>query len=487
MGEIREWSPEQKRIFSECAHPDGNVIIEALAGTGKTTTIVEGGKYAPERSILYSAFNKRIEEELNLRLGEVRNAQSKTLHGLGFKFVRDAYPRIRLDKESKIKRADYITGEVVPYGCPDVVRKLVTKLHTKAREIEPHATEAEQLLDLAYRFDCVPDNGWAASGWDDKFVTEMGVQALEFAAKKIECPSGIDFSDMIFLPVRNKWIKKCYDLVFVDERQDMTAAQLELAVGASRGRVVLVGDRNQAIYGFRGADTNSFDRLKDELDAKVLELNTTYRCGKAIVELAQEFVPKFQAGPNNPPGEVLSIGIDKLVPMATGGDFILSRVNAPLVSVAMSLLRNQKRARIAGRDIGQGLKTIIRKMNATSIPNLLEKLVLWEEKQVIRLMAAKKEAQIDMVRDQAETIAVLAQDARSVQEMEQRIDALFTDDGLGQAGVITCSSVHRSKGLEAKRVFILRDTLRDFDQEEKNIQYVAITRAKETLVWVAGR
>ena len=82
-------------------------------------------------------------------------------------------------------------------------------------------------------------------------------------------------------------------------------------------------------------------------------------------------------------------------------------------------------------------------------------------------------------------ITDLSEGAKSVRDIEIKIDALFTDDGLGTAGVITCSSVHRAKGLEANRVFVLQNTLRDHNIEELNIQYVAITRAKEHLVWVS--
>jgi superfamily I DNA/RNA helicase len=78
----------------------------------------------------------------------------------------------------------------------------------------------------------------------------------------------------------------------------------------------------------------------------------------------------------------------------------------------------------------------------------------------------------------------LTDGAKSVDDVIGRIEALFTDDGLGAAGVITCSSVHRAKGLEAERVFVLRDTIRDHNQEERNIHYVAITRAKRELVFV---
>ena len=109
--------------------------------------------------------------------------------------------------------------------------------------------------------------------------------------------------------------------------------------------------------------------------------------------------------------------------------------------------------------------------------------------------AADREAKADIVRDQAETLRVLAEGVASVRELETRIEALFTDDGLGAQNVITCSSVHKAKGLEADRVFVLRDTLSGFGKklptpaqlrEEANIEYVAITRAKSVLAWVDG-
>tara|TARA_R110000824_G_scaffold1386_3_gene7036 strand:- start:2945 stop:3769 length:825 start_codon:yes stop_codon:yes gene_type:complete len=269
----------------------------------------------------------------------------------------------------------------------------------------------------------------------------------------------------------------------------MTSAQLEIAQGVCRGRVCVVGDDRQAIYGFRGADSESLDRLKTELSASELGLNTTYRCGTSIVEAAQKFVPDFEAGPNNPEGTIINLPSDKLSETVDNGDFILSRLNAPLVSIALSLLAKGKRTCIAGRDIGAGLKKLIRTLAkgqaAQSIPKLLERISVWEEKQVNRMLRANRdESQIDAIHDQADCLTSLCYEAKSVNAVITRIDALFTDNGLGQAGTITCSSVHKSKGLEADRVFILRKTLREGDQEENNIQYVAITRAKSTLVWV---
>jgi superfamily I DNA/RNA helicase len=183
------------------------------------------------------------------------------------------------------------------------------------------------------------------------------------------------------------------------------------------------------------------------------------------------------------------------VTAAGPGDFILSRVNAPLVSIAMKLLRAGKRTRVAGKDVGRGLTTLVRKMNAKSVPDLLAKIEHWRKREVARheaqLKASKNgrraaiEAKVEAVHDQADMLVSLTDGARSIAEVAERVEALFTDDGLGQAGLITCSSVHRAKGLEADRVFVLKDTLRNNNVEEENIAYVAVTRAKKELVWAS--
>lgn len=494
------WSDKQDAIFEHVVNETSNVVVLARAGTGKTTTIVEAvirySKKNPTHRIIVCAFNKKIAEELSRQflMVNVRNVEVKTLHALGFACVRNAWSGIGIEKNSG-DRVNLLLETICGATVPDHLKKLAAKLCTKGREMAPHATKGADLVDIALQFECEPDDTWAASGFDLAWVCETAVKAIELAATRRDLAqrTGIDFADMLFLPVRNRWMAKVYNTVVVDEAQDMTITQLELALGVTKDRAMLVGDDRQAIYAFRGADSESLGRLQVELNAVQFPLNITYRCGKAIVREAQRLVPDFEAGPDNHEGEVLYLAAEKLVGDVANGDFILSRLNAPLVSIAMSLLRSGKRARIAGRDIGAGLKALVRKLAkgaaASSIPAFLGRVTNWEDKEVTRWTAAGKLAKVDMVRDQADMLKELGANADSVRHLEERIEALFTDDGLGQAGIITCSSVHRAKGLQANRVYVLRSTLypHGVNREEENIEYVAITRAKNTLVWVGER
>jgi superfamily I DNA/RNA helicase len=488
------WTPsaEQQEIYSWFATGANHLIVRARAGCGKSSTIRGGVKLAPEKNALIAAFSKAIQLDMEKQIGTF-SGQVKTLHAVGYACIRRFRENIKVAFTSD--RADMLAEKVCGRSVPETVVRLVSKLHTKGREIAPHATKLGELASIQITFECEPDEQFTAMGFDSAYVETKALEAMELAAD-VKSGDTIDGSDMIFLPVRNGWLVKQFDMVVVDEAQDMTTAQLEVAMGVLKdgGRVCIVGDDKQAIFGFRGADSGSLDRLKAELNAAELGLTTTYRCGKAIVELAQRFVPDINADEKNSDGIVRSIAQGALAGEAGPGDFVLSRVNAPLVSIAMQLLRSGKRARVAGKDIGKGLVSLIRKMRANSVPQLLSKIEAWATREVTRQNAAmatatngrKKaiQSKIEAIQDQADMLVSLADGAKNVDEVTSRIEALFTDDGLGMAGVITCSSVHRAKGLEANRVYVLRDTLRETSDEERNICYVAITRAKHELVWV---
>lgn len=495
-GMDKVWSTQQDTIFAVVVDGSGHLVVRARAGTGKTTTIVEAVKRYltahPGKRVVVCAFNKKIADELTLRFAGYTGIEVKTLHAIGFAAVRRYWPGIRVNdkKTDKITRAAYLTDRACGLRCPDAVKALVSKLHTLGREITPYAVHGDDLMDLAVQFECEPDEEWRNEGFSLDYVTAAAARAMQVAADEKPVLTGIDFADMIFLPVRLRLLRRWADLVVVDEAQDMNAAQLIIARGICKGRLVVVGDDRQAIYGFRGADSRSLDRLKDELQARELGLTVTYRCGRAIVDLAAAIVPDFTAGSANPEGTVGWIPEEKLTDVAEPGDFVLSRTNAPLVATAMALLRSGTRAQVAGKDLGAGLTALFTKItkSARSVPEFLERLTGWQDRETKR--ASKRpgaDAKIDAIIDQAETLRTLADGARNLHEIEDRIDALFTDNGLGAAGIVTCSSVHRSKGLEAERVFILAETLRDSaDIEELNIRYVAITRAKRELVWVGG-
>lgn len=482
---------------------NGHLVVVALAGTGKTTTILEAINYAPEPSVLLCAFNVDIAAELKKRCAKP-GVEAKTLHGTGFALVRAFMGNVFVDKAGARKKM--LTEAALRYhasngGRPlpfDLV-KLVTKLHIKGREILPKATEPGSLLDIAYEFDCEPDAKWTRIGYGVDLIEQLALYAMQVAGSDLQAikRTGIDYSDMIFLPVRNDWMAPLYDMVVVDEAQDMSASQLMLAQGvlAPNGRMIVVGDPWQAIYGFRGADVDSINRLKTELHATELSLNTTYRCGTAIAAFAASLVPDFLSGAAHTGTIERMHGVTALVEAAQNGDYILSRKNAPIATVAMALWRAKKKAYIRGKNIGEAMVTLMGKIaeKSDSVPEFLKRLTTWRDKEIDRAIAAGKEERVDGIKDKAETLIALADGVVGLRELESRITELFTDDGTGDAGRITCSSIHKAKGLEADRVFVLKDTLflrwkgqtEKQAKEEANLAYVSYSRAKHTLVLVS--
>jgi superfamily I DNA/RNA helicase len=479
---FRQPSPQQHAIYDWFARGRGNLAVRARAGTGKTSTLLEGINHAPERSILLAAFNKRIADELKTRLKN-RRAQAKTLHSVGYASIRSRQPA-QLDED----RGHRIAEELVA-GPVEMVH-LVQKLAAVAKNAAPFAKH-EDLLALADDFDLEPDPDWQEEGWHTADIAALALKAMNRA---LEPDGTVDFDDMVFVPVCRGWVRPRFDLVVIDEAQDMSATQIEICRRSvlPGGRIAVIGDDRQAIYGFRGADSTSLDRLKHELRAAELPLTVTFRCPRLVVEQAQRLVPDFEAAANAPLGELVEMTAAQMYAAASPGDFILSRKNAPLVRVCLTLIVAGKRAMIEGRDIGQGLIALIRRLRAATIEDLIAGVERWRNREIQKYRgntSKKAAAKLEQILDAAAALTVLAEASDSVGHLERRIEALFQETGGKRQDVVVCSSVHKAKGLERDRVFGLMDTLypggRD-DMEERNVHYVLLTRAKKTFVKVIG-
>jgi DNA helicase II / ATP-dependent DNA helicase PcrA len=476
----RVWSPMQSAIFAAIENPaGGNLVIEALAGTGKSTTLEECVKRTTEgESVLVCAFNKPIADALRPRMP--KDVTVSTIHGFGFKVLGASAP-------ARLEVGNYLQDmakEVIGRGWDSrEARTAVVKLCSAAKGQLYTADQGADALDaiadaLQIQF--------PRRGWDRRRLVNVARQMLRVAQQR----GGrvVDFDDMIWLPVVRGLEIPRFNWVFVDETQDLNPAQLALVKAAGDGgRIVAVGDRRQSIYGFRGADPEAIPRMIDELAAETLPLSITYRCPQRVVREANSLVPELQAAPGAPDGIVRNATEEALLRDAAPGDMVLSRTNAPLISLAFRWIALGRRAMIQGRDIGAGLAAWIEASGCGtgfgSILRLQRAVEEWRREEMARLEELERDTQA--VEDRAACLLALCEGRTDVADVLQRIAALFGD--ANPEGAILLSSTHRAKGLEAPRVWLLRDTycVRP-GLEEENLLYVAITRSKGELIYVTA-
>lgn len=472
----RVWSDEQLAIFEEFRHGKQSVIVRARAGTGKSTTIKVGFSQAPEARMLYAVFNKKNQVEAQREITDPR-VDVLTLHALGFRFIRGIWSNGKPDDDVEKYRVAVACGN----DSPDEVRSQVLKLvgFVKNQCVAP---SLDDVLDIAdERGIETPEH--EDFGWTVKRLALCVLKVLELS-KVRDTEGRISFNDMVWLPVACGWVRACYDMVCIDEAQDMNLPQLLMARGASRGRVIVVGDDWQAIYGFRGAAADGLNMMQQALQAKSMGLTTTYRCPKAVVALAALLVNDYKAAPSAPEGEVRNISESLLPSVVQVGDAILSRANAPLMGICLKLLRKGTPARIEGKDLGKALIALVDRLNARSVPLFVTKLENWGKKQKARFENSKHfETRAAAIDDQIETLKAVAEVAISVTEIKDRIRALFQDTDGNSRPAVVLSSVHKAKGLEWNTVYMIARTFKQAKgDEEARIYYVAVTRAKATLV-----
>jgi DNA helicase-2/ATP-dependent DNA helicase PcrA len=329
------------------------------------------------------AFNKDIAMELDRKvLGHIKVS---TLHALGLKTLQRAWK----DKVGTLEINANREREIIKAVLPRLVydegdhRGNITQL---VRMAKAYVYEDDPDLDwLMNEYECGPVS-------DETMLPRYRQWARDALALSVVPHPVITFDDMIYAPARLGITTGRYARVFVDETQDLNRGQLMLAENAvsARGKIIFVGDDRQAIYGFRGADSNSIPNIRKRFSPKELFLTTTYRCPKKVVALVQKYVPDFQAAPSAPEGIVEYLSEEKMKDRWRVGDFVIARVNAVLVSLCMEALASGIPAYMAGRDIGAGLIKTIERSGAQDIASLIAWVRQWQTSETARLVRAEE-------------------------------------------------------------------------------------------------
>lgn len=452
--------------------------------SGKTHTLKELCNRTKEgTSCLFMAFNKSIAEELKTKLPTT--VECNTFHSMGLRTLMKNF-RFRMQLEENkcfslcmelfdFRKKEY--KEKMRYYF--ALQELWEKIRLSLCEINERNVSALCIeYDLDYENSMINDLNKINERWRKDCAKIQDNKSFK-----------MDFPDMLWIPYNfvDEINFPKYQVVMADEGQDLFTLQKEILQRyiKPRGRFVAVGDSKQLIYNFMGSDLDVFNSIKRMSNTICLPLSVTYRCAKKIVEKANEVFPGTECVPTAIEGVIRSGDIFE----AESGDFILCRNNYPLVATFIMLLEKGKKASIMGRDFGESLCRLLDGQER------LDDLYLLLDDKVSKLkgkglseIAITNNASYVTLKEKVSIIEILYKRfSGSFLALKQKIKNIFSDDKTG----IILSTIHKSKGLEAKRVFFLNPELipSKFAKTPKALyaedclKFVAITRAKEELVY----
>lgn len=478
---------EQIDIIERAKNSTDNILINALAGAAKTTTLELICKALPSHlPILSLAFNKRIATELKKRLPG--NVECLTLNSLGHRVWMKAIPR-RLVVETK--------------KSYNILKEIVDALpRQEKREAYEYFADILKLIGQAKLAGYIPPNqqtGHALIGdefWDDvdEEIAEVGRGLVDQALRKSieQSYQGlIDFDDQIYMPTLFGGSFPRYGLVMVDEAQDLSPLNHAMLKRLVTTRIIAVGDPFQSIYAFRGAMTTSMATLRETFNMHEMTLSISFRCPKAIIERARFRAPHMQWPEWAKEGQINDLTLwtgddDDRQPqfwsasLIPDGAAIICRNNAPLFRLAFALIRAGRGVSIVGSDIGPSLVKALKKLGpeTMSAEEAYDAIDKWEKE---KLSKGKGKATL---KDKADCLRVFVDVGHSLAGAIAYAETIFK-----QSGPIQLLSGHKSKGLEWEHVFHLDPgripspycvTDEELDQE-RNVRYVIETRAKESL------
>lgn len=490
-------SPQQESVLDWVANGEGNALLTAVAGSGKTTTLIEVLARVTGTAAL-CAYNKKIADEISAKLAQ-RGLPGKaaTFHSFGFAAWRKTNKNVNVDSKKIYNLLDEAFDIHKKYHA--FVAKAVSLAKQSGIGIYCAIDDLDEWDTLVEHF-----------GLDELLYSDAGNgdpnAAVNYAIGILQKSNAlgdsiIDFDDQIYLPLLYGSKFDVYNWVLVDEAQDSNWSRRELAkrILAPNGRLIAVGDPAQAIYGFTGADSDSLDIIRKNFNAIDLPLTVSFRCPREVVAVAQQYVSHIQAADSAEDGIYRVIEEDEFLTYGKAEldatSAVLCRNTAPLLELAYSLIARGIPCHVEGRDIGTGLLKLARRWSRVyDLQAWLLKLDDWAQVEIINLQNKKRETQAESVQDRVDCIHIIAERCDTREDLYEAINSLFEDVQPGQAPRnLTLSTIHKSKGREWPRVYWLGANRYQPSkyakqlwqiQQEVNLLYVAATRAQHELVTV---
>jgi len=489
----------QLAIIDFVKNGNGNLVVEANAGTGKSYTIMKCIEEIPEdKSILLTAFNRDIVTELKKKAKDRPNVTISTLHGLGLQMLQRNFPKEELILD-EFKYKSYLNTNIKSLSS-------INTYELSKRDFARYMSNIEAFINFGrcYLCETVKDLEFIEDRYDIVSIAdekEVALDILDYGKKNL---SQIDYTDMIWLPnvLYCKPYGMLYDWIILDEAQDLSVCQREIILKCRKinTRMLFFGDSEQALYSFASSDPESFKMLKELPNTTSLPLSISYRCAKNIVVFAQKIVPTIEPNNDGREGEIkYDVGLDVI----QDGDMVLCRNNAPLMQVYVDFIKQGKKCFIRGKDIGLNLKNMVKRTGIEVLNKSLQEdgvfVRLYDTlfdmineivcKYNVTYADAVDSAAISNRLDMIKALEILSDDINTATELIEKISNIFSDR---KKGGISLSTIHKAKGLEADNVYIACKSLmpsskakKDWEiRQEYNLMYVAYTRAKNVLGFI---
>jgi len=441
-------------------------------------------------TFLYAAYNADIVPEVEPMVPKANTPYGvdvRTIHGAGYRVLNRKFGYLKINSNRGIHIVEKITGKNF-YQMQDKFNWLSTLRFIEKLKDECLPLTKENFTLMKSKYD-----GLANMAIHSESVSQAKQIINEMA--KIDRALGIEYIDQVWLAM---FVCKnpIYDIGIIDECQDLSPARL-LLVQRLCHNLIFVGDPDQAINAFAGADPHAFDKIRDichmELPLKVSFRNPPYIITKANALMQNRVIPDTKKrvplkGIKTEGGQEKRIIITTLMTELSpqlSSNLIVCRYNAPLISCALKLFKGNIPCAILGRSLVDNLCSIVSGRKAQTLVELEMKLEQYEE---FSCKAVPGHIQ-EIIKDKIDCIRLVIAQCSHIDEVPKLLKDMFKPRK-NEPHVQLCT-IHKSKGKERDNIFILyppieshHATTPEQKQQEQNLHYVAITRTKNNLFWI---